>query len=206
MASRLTDVAVMLSLVLGGPALAQSTTSLKKLSLDELMQVEVTSVSKRAEKLGSAPASIFVISSEDIRRSGASTLPEALRLAPNLEVARMDAVQYAISARGFNNAIGNKLLVLIDGRTVYTPLFSGVFWDQQVVMLEDIERIEVISGPGATLWGANAVNGVINVITRPAAYTRGTIAEVGVGNRERGISARHGFALGDGAARIYGKF
>src|SRR2546421_8445911 len=191
MASRLTDVAVMLTLVLGEQALAQSTSSLKKLSLDELMQVEVTSASKRAEKLGSAPASIFVISSEDIRRSGASTLPEALRLAPNLEVARMDAVQYAISARGFNNAIGNKLLVLIDGRTVYTPLFSGVFWDQQVVMLEDIERIEVISGPGATLWGANAVNGVINVITRRSSETQGGMAYVRGGNLERGFGARY---------------
>ncbi|TLY79628.1 MAG: TonB-dependent receptor, partial [Gammaproteobacteria bacterium] len=196
----------MLSLVLGEQALAQSTTSLKKLSLDELMQVEVTSVSKRAEKLGSAPASIFVISSEDIRRSGASTLPEALRLAPNLEVARMDAVQYAISARGFNNAIGNKLLVLIDGRTVYTPLFSGVFWDQQEVMLEDIERIEVISGPGGTLWGANAVNGVINVITRNASETGGALFVGDVGNNERGGSLRYGRGLDSGAFRIYGKF
>ena len=206
MAIRLTDVAVMLSLVLGGQALAQSTTSLKKLSLDELMQVEVTSVSKRTEKLADAPASIFVISSEDIRRSGASTLPEALRLAPNLEVARMDAVQYAISARGFNNAIGNKLLVLIDGRTVYTPLFSGVFWDQQEVMLEDIERIEVISGPGATLWGANAVNGVINVITRNASETSGALFVGDVGDNERGGSLRYGGGFASGAFRVYGKF
>src|SRR2546429_2299526 len=162
------------------------------------MQVEVTSVSKRTEKLADAPASIFVISSEDIRRSGASTLPEALRLAPNLEVARMDAVQYAISARGFNNAIGNKLLVLIDGRTVYTPLFSVVFWEQQEVMLEDIERIEVISGPGGTLWGANAVNGVINVITRNASETGGALFVGDVGNNERGGSLRYGggFSLG----------
>src|SRR5437879_5386227 len=205
MASRLTDVAVMLSLVLGEQALAQSTTSLKKLSLDELMQVEVTSVSKRAEKLGSAPASIFVISSEDIRRSGASTLPEALRLAPNLQVARVDAVQYAISARGFNNAVGNKLLVLIDGRTIYTPLFSGVFWEQQEVMLEDIDRIEVISGPGATLWGANAVNGVINVITRSAAETSGALFVGDAGDNERGGSLRYGGGFESRALRVDGQ-
>ncbi len=148
-----------------------------------------------------------MITGEDIRRSGVTSLPEALRLAPNLEVARIDSRQYAISARGFNNSIGNKLLVLIDGRTVYTPLFSGVFWDAQDTLLDDIDRIEVISGPGATLWGANAVNGVINVITRRASETRGTLAELGAGNRERGISARHGVDLqGGGALRIYGKF
>ena len=146
--------------------------SLAELSLQELSELPVTSVSGHPESLRSAPASVFVISGEDIRRSAATSLPEALRLAPNLQVARLNSGQYAISARGFNNAIANKLLVLIDGRAVYTPLFSGVFWDAQDVMLEDVERIEVISGPGATLWGANAVNGVINVITRSAADTR----------------------------------
>ncbi len=150
-----------------------SVRALKELSLDQLLDMKVTSVTKRSEPLSDAAASIFVITQEAIRRSGVTTLPEALRLAPNLQVARADSVQYAISARGFNNAIGNKLLVLIDGRTVYTPLFSGVFWDQQDVLLQDVERIEVISGPGATLWGANAVNGVINVITRSAADTTG---------------------------------
>src|SRR3979409_716904 len=116
---------------------------LADLSLEELANLEVTSVSRRAERLADAPASLFVITGEDIRRAGATSLPEALRLAPNLEVARIDARQYAISARGFNNAVGNKLLVLIDGRTVYTPLFSGVFWDAEDVVLADIERIEV---------------------------------------------------------------
>jgi iron complex outermembrane recepter protein len=180
---------------------------LADLSLEELANLEVTSVSRHAERLADAPASLYVITGEEIRRSGVTSLPEALRLAPNLEVARIDARQYAISARGFNNSVGNKLLVLIDGRTVYTPLFSGVFWDAQDVLLEDIERIEVISGPGATLWGANAVNGVINIITRRAGSTEGTLAEAGAGNRERGVWARHGFSLGDnGAGRVYGKF
>jgi iron complex outermembrane receptor protein len=135
------------------------------LSLEELADIEIVSVSRRLERLQDAPASIFVITNADIRRSSATTLPEALRLAPNLNVAQITASSYAISARGFNNSLGNKLLVLIDGRTVYSPIFSGVNWDTQQVMLEDIERIEVISGPGGTMWGANAVNGVINVIT-----------------------------------------
>src|SRR6266481_6937087 len=148
---------------------------LADLSIEELGNIQITSVSRHAERLSDAPAAIFVITGEDIRRSGATRLPEALRLAPNLEVARLNASSYAISARGFNqpNGIANKLLVLIDGRVVYTPLFSGVFWDAQDVMLEDIERIEVISGPGAALWGANAVNGVINVITRRSSDTQG---------------------------------
>jgi iron complex outermembrane recepter protein len=177
-----------------------------ELSLEELAGIEVTSVSRRGEPLSAAPASIYVITADAIRRSGVSSLPEALRLAPNLQVARIDASQYAISARGFNNAIGNKLLVLVDGRTAYTPFFSGVFWDQQDVLLEDVERIEVISGPGATLWGANAVNGVINILTRSAADTQGTLVAGGGGNAERGVAVRHGVALGDsGHLRLYAK-
>src|SRR3989440_5347801 len=166
------------------------------LSIEELGNIQITSVSRHAERLSDAPAAIFVITGEDIRRSGATRLPEALRLAPNLEVARVSASSYAISARGFNNSVANKLLVLIDGRIVYTPLFSGVFWDAQDVMLEDIERIEVISGPGATLWGANAVNGVINVITRRASDTQGAFAYAQSGNLERGFGARYGGAMG----------
>src|SRR5256714_7098033 len=167
------------------------------LSIEELSNIQITSVSRHAERLSDAPASFCVTTAEDIRRSGATRLAEALRLAPNLEVARINASSYAISARGFNqpSAIANKLLVLIDGRTVYTPLFSGVFWDAQDVMLEDVERIEVISGPGATLWGANAVNGVINVITRRASETRGAIAYGRAGDLERGTGARYGGAL-----------
>jgi iron complex outermembrane recepter protein len=185
---------------------AGSAAELKKLSIQELLDLEVTSVSKHSERLADAPSSIFVITSDAIRRSGVTSLPEALRLAPNLQVARIDATQYAISARGFNNAVGNKLLVLIDGRTVYTPIFSGVFWDQQDVMLEDIERIEVISGPGATLWGANAVNGVINVISRQAADTQGGLLSMRGGDQEHGAAFRYGGALGEsGHFRIYGK-
>ncbi|HYH41428.1 MAG TPA: TonB-dependent receptor [Burkholderiales bacterium] len=179
---------------------------LEDMTLEELTNVIVTSVSGREERLSDAAASIYVISSEDIRRSGARSLPEALRLAPNVQVARTSASTYAISSRGFNNALGNKLLVLIDGRTVYTPLFSGVFWDQQDVMLEDVARIEVISGPGATLWGANAVNGVINIITRGARDTQGLLASAGVGNLDRTGAIRYGGKIGDaGHYRVYAK-
>jgi len=177
------------------------------LSLEDLANIRITSVSKREEPLADAPASIFVITGDDIRRSGYTTLPEALRLAPNLQVARVDARNYAITARGFNNPFANKLLVMIDGRTVYTPLFSGVFWDAQDVVLEDVQRIEVISGPGATLWGANAVNGVINIITRPAGETQGTLAAVGAGNNEKQGVVRYGGAMANGGHyRIYGKY
>jgi len=179
---------------------------LADLSLEELGNVVVTSVSRRQERLAAAPASVYVISREDIRRSGVTSLPEALRLAPNLQVARADTNQYAISARGSNAVLANKLLVLIDGRVVYTPLFSGVFWEAQDTLLEDIDRIEVISGPGATLWGANAVNGVINVITRTAHATQGAVVGAGGGNREQGAFARYGAQLGaETSFRVYGK-
>lgn len=183
----------------------QTARSLVDLSLEQLSNIVVTSVSRRDEPLSGAAASIYVITAEDIRRSGAASLPEALRLAPNLQVARADASQYAISARGFNSTIANKLLVLIDGRTVYTPLFSGTFWEVQDVMLEDLDRIEVISGPGATLWGANAVNGVINVITRSAAETQGVLASARAGTTGRDAAVRHGGELGGGHYRVYAK-
>jgi iron complex outermembrane receptor protein len=180
---------------------------LADLSLEELSSIDVTSVSKRSERLSDAAASIFVITGEDIRRAGVTSLPEALRLAPNLQVSRVNASSYAISARGFNSTAGNKLLVLIDGRSVYTPLFSGVFWDIQDVLLEDVERIEVISGPGATLWGANAVNGVINVITRSARDTQGGFVAPGAGNLEAGAAVRYGAKLDSGGHfRVYGKY
>ena len=152
---------------------------LSRLSLEDLANVEVTSVSKAAQALSAAPAAIYVITREEIVRSGVTSIPEALRLAPNLQLAQISAGSYAISARGFGDkrevqTQANKLLILIDGRSVYSPLFSGVFYDAQDIMMEDVERIEVISGPGATLWGANAMNGVINIITRPAADTQGT--------------------------------
>jgi iron complex outermembrane receptor protein len=181
--------------------------NLADLSLEELGNIEITSVSKHAERLSDAPASVFVITAEDIRRSGVRSLPEALRLAPNLQVAQVSASAYAISARGFNSTSANKLLVLIDGRSVYTPLFSGVFWDVQDVLLEDIERIEVVSGPAGTLWGTNAVNGVINVITRSAKNTQGVLIAAGAGNRESNAAARYGATAGsDGHFRVYGQY
>lgn len=180
--------------------------ALTELSLEELGNLQIVSVSRRGERLNDAAAAIYVITADAIRRSGATSLPQALRLAPNLQVAQVSASQYAISARGFNNAIGNKLLVLVDGRTVYTPFFSGVFWDQQDVLLQDVERIEVISGPGATLWGSNAVNGVINVITRNASDSRGVLAEASAGTDRRQLVARYGASFGEhGAFRVYGK-
>ncbi len=180
---------------------------LAELSLEQLTNVTVTSASRRPERLTEAPASIFVITGNEIRRSGATTLQEALRLAPNLHVAAIDNSQYGVSARGFNSTTANKLLVMIDGRTVYTPLFSGVFWDAQEVMLEDVERIEVISGPAATLWGANGVNGVISITTRSSAQTHGTLATGYAGNQERGGAIRHGGAFGDsGHYRVYARY
>ena len=169
---------------------------LKKMSLEELMDVKVTLVSRRAEHLTQVPSSIQAITGDDIKRSGVTTLPEALRLAPNLQVAQIDSRQWAISARGHNGSTSNKLLVMIDGRTVYTPLYSGVFWDVQNLSLENIERIEVISGPGGTLWGANAVNGVINVVTKGADETQGGYVSAGGGTFQRDVvNARYGGKL-----------
>ena len=186
---------------------AGSLADLSRLSLEELANVEITSVSKRPEALSGAPAAVYVISNDEIRLSGADSLPEALRLAPNLQVARLSASGYGISARGFNHSTGtsNKLQVLIDGRSIYTPLYSGVFWDAQGVMLDDVERIEVISGPGGALWGANAVNGVINVITRKAADTQGGLAHLTTGSDDTAANLRYGGRFGEtGAFRIYG--
>jgi len=176
--------------------------------IEDLMKMKVTSVSKRPEQLSDAAAAIYVITQDDIRRSGATSIPEALRLSPGLEVARQDAHTWAISSRGFNDEFANQLLVLMDGRSVYTPLFAGVYWDVQDTMLEDIDRIEVIRGPGATLWGANAVNGVINISTKSAQDTQGLLLSGGGGNEEQGFfGARYGDKLGDnGYVRVYGKF
>ena len=160
---------------------ASSIGELKQLNVEDLMNVEVTSVARHPEKLIEAASAIQVITQEDIRRSGATSIPEALRLADNLQVAQKNSHDWAISARGFNTALANKLLVMIDGRTVYTPLYSGVFWDVQDYVLADIDRIEVISGPGGTLWGANAVNGVINIITKSAKDTQGLYVQAGGG-------------------------
>ena len=150
-------------------------------SLEDLMSIEVTSVSKRKQKTSQVAAAVFVISREDISRSGALNIPDLLRMVPGLDVAQIDASTWAISARGFNGQYSDKLLVLIDGRTVYTPIFAGVFWDSQNVPLDTIERIEVIRGPGAAVWGSNAVNGVINIITRSATDTQGGHVDAGAG-------------------------
>ncbi len=176
-----------------GTAIAHSQqltdTDLTNLPLEELMKIEVTSVSRAREPLSKAAAAVTVITSQDIQQSGATSIPEALRLAPGVQVARVDSHTWAVSARGFNDVFANKLLVMIDGRSIYTPLFSGVFWDQQDTLLEDIERIEVIRGPGATLWGANAVNGVINIITKSAKDTPGLLISGGTGTEELGFGA-----------------
>jgi iron complex outermembrane receptor protein len=194
------------------PAHADNTPSsigeLKQLNVEDLMNVEVTSVTRHPEKLIEAASAIQVITQEDIRRSGATSIPEALRLADNLQVAQKNSHDWAISARGFNTALANKLLVMIDGRTVYTPLYSGVFWDVQDYVLADIDRIEVISGPGGTLWGANAVNGVINIITKSAKDTQGLYVQAGGGSRPEDLAdVRYGGALNpDTQFRFYGKY
>jgi len=184
-----------------------SAPDLRRLSIEELAQIKVTSVSKIAEPVSQAAAAVFVITQDAIHRSGANSIPEILRLAPNLQVARLDANTYAITARGFNQSSGtaNKLLVLVDGRAIYSPLFSGTFWDAQRTFIDDIDRIEVISGPGGTLWGANAVNGVINIITKDSAQTRGLAAEAWEGTLDRRVGLREGGSLGkSGNFRVYG--
>jgi iron complex outermembrane receptor protein len=182
-------------------------TTFKDYGLEQLMDLEVTSVTRSPEKLSETASAIQVISGEDIQHSGASTLPEALRLAPNLQVAQVNASQWAISARGFDNVLSDKLLVMIDGRTVYTPLYAGVFWDVQNVMLEDVERIEVVSGPGGTLWGANAMNGVINVISKSSKDTQGLYSTFSSGSTVKDSGAiRYGGQLDhDLSFRVYGE-
>ena len=178
--------------------------NLTQKSLEDLMNIRVTSVSKKAQKTSETAAAVFVISTEEIRRSGAFNIPDLLRMVPGLDVAQIDGSQWAISARGFNGQYSNKLLVLIDGRTVYTPVFVGVFWDSQNVPLDSIERIEVIRGPGAAVWGSNAVNGVINIITKSAGETQGGAIEGGAGNDGEGPDAIRygGKARGLGAYRV----
>jgi iron complex outermembrane receptor protein len=190
------------------PDVTPAVKELKKLSLEQLMDLDVTSVSKQPQPYGQAPAAIDVITNDEIRRSGASSIPEALRLADNLEVAQKNSHDWSISSRGFNTDLSNKLLVLMDGRSVYTPLIAGVIWDIQDYLLEDIDHIEVISGPGGTLWGANAVNGVINITSKSAKDTQGLYVEGGGGLEQRDFGgARYGGALGsDAFYRVYGKY
>lgn len=192
------------------PSIAIAETSLEELanmSFEELDDI-VTTVSKKPESSFEATAAVFVLSSEDIRLSGATSLPEVLRLVPGIEVARVDSTNWAITSRGLNDGYGNKLLVLIDGRSVYSPLFSGVYWDLQDVILDDINRIEVIRGPGATLWGANAVNGVINIITKHSKNTQGFLVTTTAGKEEKIISeVRYGGTISENAHyRAYVKY
>ena len=182
--------------------------ALGDLSLEELLNVEVYSVSKKKQKLSDSAAAVYVLTEEDIERSGATTVMDALRLVPGVQVANVNRNVYSVSVRGFSDRFANKLLVMIDGRSVYTPLFAGVYWDVQDTMLEDIARIEVVRGPGGTVWGANAVNGVINIITKSAEETQGTLATALIGNEEKGTYAvRQGTTIGDnGHIRFYGKY
>ncbi len=181
---------------------------LTNVSLKDLMNIEVSSVSKKEQRLLKVAAAVYVITQEDIRRSGATNIPDLLRFVPGAEVARIDAKSWAVSIRGFSSLYGNKVLVLIDGRGVYTHTFSGVFWDQQDVPLEDIERIEVIRGPGGTIWGANAVNGVINIITKSAKATRGGLVSIGTGSEQKaGAAIQYGGSIGrSGDYRVFGKY
>lgn len=213
-ASRRRTPAVLGFLLLAGVMLGQirtvvpSASDLKKLSVEQLMDIEVTSVSRHPEKLFESASAIQVVTGEEIRRSGATNLTEALRLAPNLEVAQIDSRQWAVTARGFNNLFADKMLVLMDGRTVYTPLYAGVYWDVQDTVIQDIDRIEVISGPGATQWGSNAVNGVINITTKSAKDTQGGLVNVIGGTVLHGVGAvRYGGELAPGVYyRVYGKY
>ncbi|HEY6167963.1 MAG TPA: TonB-dependent receptor plug domain-containing protein, partial [Verrucomicrobiae bacterium] len=190
------------------PSPVSRTADISEFDLEKLMQIKVTSVSKRPESWFGSAAAIDVIIAEDIHRSSANNLPDALRGSPGLAVARQDSHTWAISPRGFNSELASKTLVLIDGRSVYAPLNAGVYWDAQDVVLEDINRIEVIRGPGGTLWGANAVNGVINITTKGAKDTQGLLVEGGGGSLERDFgTVRYGGQLGDHAwFRVYGKY
>ncbi len=193
--------------LIAGALQAQEKPDLSSLSIDDLMNIEVTSVSRKSQKVSDTAAAVFVITQDDIRRSGATSIPEVLRMVPGLDVARVNGSTWAISARGSNGQYANKLLVMIDGRSVYSPLFSGVYWDAQDTLLEDVDRIEVIRGPGGTLWGANAVSGIINIITKQSAETQGTLLSTGGGTAEGSSAAgRYGGSMGhNGSYRVFGK-
>jgi len=174
---------------------------------DQLMELEVTSVSKKNEKLSEAAAAIYVVTEDEIRRSGATSIPEALRLVPGVDAVQIDPNKWAVSIRGFSGRFANKLLVLIDGRSVYTPTYGGVYWEYLDYLMADIARIEVIRGPGATLWGTNAVNGVINIITKDALDTQGGLVSIAAGNKLKGLAeARQGFEVSNNTQmRVYAK-
>ncbi len=175
------------------------------MNLEQLMQMTITSVSKKPQTIADTAAAVFVITQEDIRRSGVTTIPEALAMAPGLQVSRISSSKWSVASRGFGGYTSNKLLVMIDGRSVYTPAYSGTFWDMQNTLIEDIDRIEVIRGPGGTVWGANAVNGVVNIITKKTQDTLGSMVRAGVGDQEKvSAAARHGSTIGTSAfGRLY---
>ncbi|MCX6629818.1 MAG: TonB-dependent receptor, partial [Candidatus Solibacter sp.] len=192
------------------PASAQRvgapTDDLTKVGVDELFSVQVTSVGRKAQQISKAPASVFVLTAEDIRRSGATSIPEALRWVPGMTVLSLDGRTWAVSIRGSARVYSDKILVMIDGRSLYTPMFSGVIWDAIDVPLSDVERIELVRGPGAVMWGPNAVNGVINVITKKAQQTKGSQITASAGNESRGVESRWGAAPNDRIAyRVWGK-
>jgi iron complex outermembrane receptor protein len=199
-------VCLMLLLMARSVVAQPSADELKRLTLQELMQIEVISISRMPATVWRTPAAVYVLTQDDIRRSGATSLPDVLRLVPGLQVSRIDSGAWAVAIRGLANQFSKAMLVLIDGRSVYTPLFAGVYWQVQDTVLEDIDRIEVIRGPGATVWGSNAVNGVINVITKSARDTTGTLVSALAGNVDHVVgAARVGTAIGNGAIRVYGK-
>jgi iron complex outermembrane recepter protein len=196
----------MLTLVLAGSAWGATPTASTWMSLEELMVIEISSAAKKPQRLTDAATAIYVLGQDEIRRSGATNVPELLRSVPGVQVSRIDGSRYAVSIRGFSSRYSGKLLVLQDGRTLYSPLLSGTLWEAQDVMLEDVERIEIIRGPGGSLWGANAMNGVINIITKQAQDTQGTVAQAKAGSLEGGASVRHGGRLGEsGHFRLYAK-
>jgi iron complex outermembrane receptor protein len=187
---------------------ASAESELVGMDLEDLMEIEVTTVSKQSRKIGESPAAVTVLNQEDIRRSGATSIPELLRMVPGLHVAQIDANHWSVSSRGFSEEFSNKLQVMLDGRSIYTNTFSGVLWNEHDLMLEDIERIEVVRGPGGTLWGANAVNGVINIISKHASETQGLLVSGRAGDIETGAgAARYGYEIAEGAhVRVYGKY
>jgi iron complex outermembrane receptor protein len=201
-------VAALIGLVVvSGPVYAQGRAlDLGQMSIEDLMNVEVTSASRKEQRAADVAAAVFVISHEDIRRSGMSTIPDLLRLAPGVDVAQINANKWAVSVRGFNGLYANKLLVLIDGRSTYNRMFSGVFWDSEDLMFDDVDRIEVIRGPGAALWGANAVNGVINIVTKGAVDTQGGLARADIGRVSEQGAVRYGGVVGVTRYRVYSQW
>lgn len=202
--TRLLAAALILTIASPATGLAQmKVPDLVNASIEDLMNIEITSASRKEQRAADVAAAVFVITSEDIRRSGATTVPDLLRLAPGINVAQINSNKWAVSVRGFNGLYANKLLVLVDGRSVYNRMFSGVLWDAEDLLLDDIDRIEVIRGPGAAIWGANAVNGVINIVTKATADTQGALVRVEAGRAGEQGAVRYGGTRGGTRYRLY---